>query len=122
MDLDAESIEVRLLKNRLAMVKTEVQDWQETLESERNKVKLVMRGKAQLEAASANRKAWTAGKSVALSSAMRHAALDPRCPARVRSAVKASLANATAAALSAQGPIRKGRKMRKPGRSLVSES
>ena len=53
---------------------------------------------------------------------MRHAALDPRCPVRVRSAVKASIYNAAAAALSVQSPTRKGRKMRKPGRSLLSES
>lgn len=123
VDLDAEGMEHRLLKNRLAMVETEKQDWQETLDAEKAKVELLSRTTAKLEVDCAWRRKLNGTVSYDMYKSMKAATADPRTSAKVRNAVKGIMSKSTAAANEvAKKTIRKGRKSRPPSRSLVSES
>lgn len=115
IDMDEEAMEFRLLKNRLAMVENETGDWKSTLMAERARYQMVARAKTQLEEEIARLKHAQAVKGPA---GRINSKLDSRPHAKIRSAVRTSISYGLAESPAPQKTICKGRKSKKPSRSL----
>lgn len=115
----AEEIEFRLLKNRLAMCEMEAREWEDCVQSEREKVRLIFRAKTRLEDELTRLKQSSGGKCGA-SGGGRNTANSLRMSAKlhVRAAIRAHLPIGPDPM--ARKAIRKPRKSR-PRRSLAPE-
>lgn len=122
LDEDVESVELRLLRNRLDMCETEAREWKESAEAERVALQLVSRARTRLEEELVRARA-PSGKIGGGSD--RRPASKPSSAAAFRAAAAKSRAQAqrvsldfSATDLSPMRAIRKSRK-RRPSRSLV---
>lgn len=120
-DESNEETEFRLLKNRLAMVEMEAEEWKQCVEHQRQQVRLITRSKARLEEELARQKHGGGGKATGSGSgrgAGKSGSGSGKATARLRATIRASLPPVPDT--SVRKPIRKSRKGR-PKRSLVPE-
>lgn len=120
METDEEGVEYRLLKNRLCMVEEEAGEWKGMWNAERTRVQLVSKAKVQLEEEIARVKQGGGSKASNGTGGRASAKVDHRSHAKIRSAVRASI-SVMPTEMSPRKMIRRGRKSRKPTRSLVPD-